>query len=137
ARYEPKFRRDGARDTPRATIASSVSGKDLVSPSVLRSQRKTAGMGPGLILVLTPSRRPSQCYIWLVASFLLASTTGTTPWSPTCPPLPCRGSSLGLRRRSQGPRANMDRVVLEARSQSQAFRAEALLPRGRLLPRTG
>ena len=31
--------------------------------------------------------------------------------------------SLGLRRRSQKPRADMDRVVLEARSQSQAFRA--------------
>ena len=54
ARYEPKFRRDGARDTPRATIASPVSGKDLVSPSILRSQRTTAGMGPGLFLVLHP-----------------------------------------------------------------------------------
>lgn len=49
--------------------------------------------------------------------------SGNHPGSPTCPPLPCRGSSLGLRRRSQGPRADMDRVVLEARSQSQAFRA--------------
>lgn len=49
--------------------------------------------------------------------------SGNHPESPTCPPLPCRGSSLGLRRRSQGPRADMDRVVLEARSQSQAFRA--------------
>jgi len=96
ARYEPKFRRDGARGTPRATIASPVSGKELVSPRLLRSQRTTAGTGPGLFLVLTPSRRPSQCCIWLVASFLLASTTGTTPRSPTCPPLPCRGSLLGF-----------------------------------------
>jgi hypothetical protein len=90
------------------------------------------GWGQDSSCSFTPSRRPSQCCIWLVASFLLALTLGTTPWSPTCPPLPCRGSSLGLRRRSQGPRAYMERVVLEARSQSQAFRAEALLPRGRL-----
>ena len=137
ARYEPKFRRDGARGTPRATIASPVSGKDLVSPSILRSQRTTAGTGPGLFAVLTPSRRPSQCCIWLVASFLLASTMGTTPQSPTCPPLPCRGHSSGLRRRSRRPRADMDRVVLEARSQSRTFRTKVLLPRGRLLPRTG
>lgn len=45
--------------------------------------------------------------------------------------------SSGLRRRSRRPRADMDRVVLEARSQSRTFRTEVLLPRGRLLPRTG
>ena len=54
------------------------------------------GWGQDSSWSFTPSRRPSQCCIWLVASFLLALTLGTTPWSPTCPPLPCRGSLPGF-----------------------------------------
>ena len=70
ARYKPKFRRDGARDTPRATIACPVSGKDLVPPSILRSQRTTAGMGPGLFLPSPhPDGRVSAASSWSLLSF--------------------------------------------------------------------
>lgn len=137
ARYEPKFRRDGARGTPRATIASPVSGKELVSPRLLRSQRTTAGTGPGLLWSSPrPDGRVSAASGWSLLSF----------WHrPREPPqgrqrvLHCLAEvhSSGLRRRSRRPRADMDRVVLEARSQSRTFRTEVLLPRGRLLPRTG
>jgi hypothetical protein len=122
ARYKPKFHRHGARDTPRASIACPVSGEDLVPPSTLRSQRTTAGMGPGLCVSSPhPDGRVSAASSWSLLSSWHRFRNHPKP--PTCPPLPCRGSSLGLRRRSQGPRANMDRVVLKARSQSQAFRA--------------
>ena len=70
ARYKPKFRRDGARDTPRATIACSVSGKDLVPPSILRSQRTTAGMGPRLCVPSPhPDGRVSAASSWSLLSF--------------------------------------------------------------------
>ena len=124
ARYKPKFRRDGARDTPRTTIACPVSEEDLVPPSILRSQRTTAGMGPRLCVPSPhPDGRVSAASGWSLLSFWHWLWKPTGP--PTCPPLPCRGFSLGLRHRSQGPRANMDRVVLKARSQSQAFRARS------------
>src|SRR5262245_63830811 len=108
----------------------------LEPPSPVRSQKKTSfhressahseqqpGWGQGSFLPAPhPDGRVSAASGWSLLSFW-HRLEGTTPESPTCPPLPCRGSSLGLRRRSQGPRADMDRVVLKARSQSQAFRA--------------
>src|SRR5262245_33588660 len=115
----------------------------LEPPSPVRSQKKTSfhrassahseqqpGWGQGSFLPTPhPDGRVSAASSWSLLSFWHWLKE---PPSSRQRVLHCLAEvhSLGLRRRSQGPRANMDRVVLKARSSVSSV-SVSLLPRSR------
>jgi len=127
---QPKSRCDGERGTPRATIACPVSGKDLVPPSILRSQRTAAGMGPGVLLPSPhPGGRVSAASSWSLLS------SWHRPWEP---PRIANVSSTALQRflpgfasplpgttRGHGPRRTRSSLPVSGVSSSSLYFHEA------------